>query len=405
MIAGSAIVCRAQQIRMLSHVSPAPSPSSPASGAPVSISSPVNMATVVGTVAVTGTATLNAGDTLELLVGGELIDTAASSPSSFRWDSRSVKNGTPYPVLTVQIVNQNGIGGAEAHVMVHVENPRASCWLLPVRWGCMTSGTGHENDRIRSNINNFYNTSGAFSYFDQIKSIYNPASASATLSADLATLNFFNGMQLIAGTNVQAGSSGSSAPVSGTLPVLSSDAAAQAAQNVLYGGTLFTALLYPLLALGADNVNSAGNFGVLVDVVGKAGADIQNFKSGTNTNVTAPPFHGSGQIEGYLQYNSINMASNSNIFAGAIFLGGSYGPSYMSSDYARDYGFKHMWNGTGRISFGVLINDVAKIEVSRGFGPSQTFVNSATMLTNPATVDNFKSWSIGITYQTKPQPK
>jgi hypothetical protein len=271
------------------------------------------------------------------------------------------------------------------------------CWLAPTRAACMDFGAGRDE-----NINAFYGTNSSLSYFNQIKSIYNGASSSATVSADLTTLNFSNGMQVTAGTNIQAGSSGTPAVNSGALPTLSSTAAGQATQNMLYGGTVFGSALYPLLAAGGASLGSTGGLGFLVDFVGREGIDIQNFKSGTSVNVNAPPSHTSAQVEGYLQYNSINSTAGSNAFAGAVFVGGSYGYTYTSHGYARDYGFGgNVSNGIGQISAGILISGVAKISVSRAFGPSQTYIDSATMA--KTTVNNFKSWSFGISYQSPPK--
>ena len=202
-----------------------------------------------------------------------------------------------------------------------------------------------------ANINTFYGTNGSLSYFNQIKSIYNGASGSATVSADIASLNFSDGMQVTAGTNVQAGSSGATTASSGTLPTLSANGAAQATQNMLYGGTVFASALYPLIATGGDKLGSTGSFGTLVDLVGREGVDIQNFKSGTSISVNSPQSHSSVQLEGYLQYNSTNLAPGSTKFAGALFFGGSYGYSYTSHSYARDYGFgSDVSNGVGNVT-------------------------------------------------------
>jgi hypothetical protein len=260
----------------------------------------------------------------------------------------------------------------------------------------MDFGTGQSD-----NINAFYGTAAPLSYFNQIKSIYNGASSSATVSADLASLNFSNGMQMTAGTNIQAGASNATTVSSGAVPTLSASGAAQATQNMLYGGTVLASALYPLVAAGADKVGSAGGLGMLIDFTVKEGVDIQNFKSGTSVDVNAPSSHSSAQIEGYLQYNSINLAPGSTNYVGAVFVGGSYGYSYTSHGYARDYGFgSNVNNGIGQISAGILISGVAKISISRAFGPSQTYVDSTTNA--QTTVNNFKAWSFGISYQSPP---
>jgi Fibronectin type III domain len=334
---------------------------------------------------------------------GTKIDT---SPTT----SYSVTGLTPntlyaYCVSAVDANNKETDLSKSKGLSVKTASSNFSCWPIPVRPHCMDFWAVNDVDRktkIYSNINSFYQTSGSFSFFNQVKSIYNGASGSATVSADLATLNFSSGMQITVATNVQAGSSGTTSVSSGTVPTLAANGAGQATQNILYGGTFVVSELYPLFAAGASKWGSPGGVGLLVDSVAKEGADVQNFKSGTNVNVTSPPFHGSGQIEGYLQYNSINLAPNSQLFAGSLFLGGSYGYDYMSRGYARDYGFgNQINNGIGQISFGILINGVAKITVSRAFGPSQTYIDSTTKA--QTTVNNFKAWSFGIAYQT-PSP-
>lgn len=269
-----------------------------------------------------------------------------------------------------------------------------TCQLIPLRPGCVDWGNPN------ANVNAFYETNGGLSFFRQIKSIYNGASGSATVSADLATLNFADGMQVTATTNAQVGSAGAAPTSSASVPTLSATGAAQATQNMLYGGTALASELYPLLAEGGTRLGTPGGFGVMVDVILKQGVDIQNFKAGSNVNVSSPPFHASADMEGYLQYNSINLIPGAQIFAGALFVGGSYGWSYMSHSYARDYGFTNVNNGIGQISFGILINNVAKITISRGFGPSQTYMDSTTSA--QTTVNNFKAWSFGIAYQSPP---
>lgn len=248
-------------------------------------------------------------------------------------------------------------------------------------------------------INSFYQTNGPFSFFSQVKAIYNNAAGAATVSADLGSLNFPNGMQVTVTTNVQAGSSGTTAVSSGAVPTLSANGAAQATQNVIYGGTFLASEMYPLVAAGASRLGSPGGLGLFVDLIAKEGADIQNFKSGTNVSVTSPPFHGSAHVEGYLQYNSINLAPNSQNFAGSVFIGGSYGYNSMSHVYAQDYGFGNKVNSSiGQLSFGIVLNGVARVTVSRAFGPSQTYIDSTSAV--QTTTNNFKAWSLGIVYQS-----
>jgi hypothetical protein len=274
------------------------------------------------------------------------------------------------------------------------------CEWIPIRPNC--------NSTI-DEINGYFSTSGPVSFLNQVKSIYNGASSSATVSADIASLNFMNGMQVTAGTNIQAGSSSSpsssSSPASstGTLPILSAAGSAQAAQNMLYGGTIVASALYPLLGFGVDKTNNPGSLVITLNLIAREGVDIQSFKAGTSMQVSSPPSHTSGQMEAYLAYNAINPPTNSGAgtsggFAGSVFVGGAYGYSYTSHGYAVNYGIPHVSNGLGQVSAGILVNGVVKIAVSRGFGPAQTYIDSTTNATT--TVNNFKAWSIGISYQS-----
>lgn len=266
--------------------------------------------------------------------------------------------------------------------------PEKRCWLFPARFDCMNYGSG-----VSANVNAFYGMAGPAAWFSQIQSAYNGASAGATISADLATLNFTDGMQVTLGANMQAGS-----PTGANRMAL-------AAQNMLSGGTESVSALYPVMAVGADKLGSAGGFGMTLDVAAKEGFDLQNFTAGSDANANSPPSHASAQMEGYVQYNSANLASDSDNFAGALFVGGSWGYSYTSHQYARDYGFgNRVSNRIGQISAGVLINGVARITISRAFGPSQAYIDGATMA--QTRVNNFRAWSVGITYQAPaPAPK
>jgi hypothetical protein len=320
-----------------------------------------------------------------------------TSDKTFTSKTTSYSDSTVEP-RTDYYYHVKAMGAADYSETIGVTTPKFTCVVLPTRPGCMEFGTGKAD-----NINAYFQTNGPLSFFNQIKSIYNGASGSATVSADLTTLNFANGGQVTATTNVQAGSTGATNVSSGTVPTLSANGAGQATQNMLYGGTVLASELYPFLAAGGSKLGSPGGLGFEVNLIAKEGVDIQNFKSGTNVNVSSPPFHGSAQIEGYLQYNSINLspksASGSQGFAGAVFAGGSYGYDYMSHGYARDYGFgSKVSNGIGQVVVGILINGVANISVSRAFGPSQTYIDSATM--SKTTVNNFKAWSFGIAYQS-----
>jgi hypothetical protein len=251
-------------------------------------------------------------------------------------------------------------------------------------------------------VNAILGTSGKFTPFNQIQSIYNGSSGSATISSDLGTLNFDSGLQLALVTNAQAGSAGagSTSTSTGGVPTLAANGAGQAVQNVLYGGTFLLNALVPVILAQRGDPSNQDAIILNVDWVNRGGVDIQNFKSGTNVNSTNPPVHVSSKLDAYFQYNSTHQSTDPSgfNFTGAVFVGGSYGYDYMSHGYASDYGFgNRVNNGIGQASIGVMINNVVKVAFSRAFGPSQTYVDSTSM--KQTTVNNFKSWSIGISYQ------
>jgi hypothetical protein len=210
------------------------------------------------------------------------------------------------------------------------QKTKLPCYLVPLREGCrkqLKDTSGKIPDKVTF-INSFYNTFNSISFLGQVKSIYNGTASAATVSADLASLNFVTGMQVTVTTNVEAGSAGATAATgatgvsSGTLPTLTAASAGQATQNILSGGTILSSVIYPLVAVGAANVSKAGAFGLSVDIAGREGVDIQNFKAGTSTTASAPPSHTNAGIEGYMYLNSTNNAANSNVLAGTLFVGG-----------------------------------------------------------------------------------
>jgi hypothetical protein len=254
-------------------------------------------------------------------------------------------------------------------------------------------------------VNCFYSTNGLFSDFNQFQSIYNAASGSTTINAQLGSLNFTNGMQITVGTNPQVGSSSSNsstaaaasqsfrsnAAAASSIPTLSAAATAQAAQNISNGGTVYAVDLFPLFLK-----SSTYSLATLSTVV-REGVDFQKFN---NTSVTAsnPSTHTFVGLEGYFQLTSSNNATNSSNPAGSIFLGGSYGYSLMNHSYSIQNGFGGRINSQiAQVSAGILLNGVAKIAVYRGFGPSQQYIDSTSMVQK--TANNFQTWSIAIAYQ------
>jgi hypothetical protein len=257
-------------------------------------------------------------------------------------------------------------------------------------------------------VNCFYTTNGLFSDFNQFQSIYNAASGSTTINAQLGSLNFTNGMQITVGTNPQVGSSPSSsnaasaafrsfrssaaAAASGSsIPTLSAAATAQAAQNITNGGTVYAVDLFPVFLK-----SSTYSLATLSTAV-REGVDFQKFN---NTSITAsnPSTHTFVGLEGYFQLTSSNNAANSSNPAGSIFLGGSYGYSLMNHRYSVQNGFGRRINSQiAQVSAGILLNGVAKIAVYRGFGPSQQYIDSTSMVQK--TANNFQTWSIAIAYQ------
>jgi hypothetical protein len=93
-------------------------------------------------------------------------------------------------------------------------------------------------------------------------------------------------------------------------------------------------------------------------------------------------------LEGYFQLTSSNNAANSTDPAGSIFLGGSYGYSLMNHSYSVQNGFGGRVNSQiAQVSAGILLKGVARIAVYRGFGPSQQYIDSTSMVQK--TANNF----------------
>jgi hypothetical protein len=258
-------------------------------------------------------------------------------------------------------------------------------------------------DPIRKSvINCFYSTNGLSSYFNQLQSIYNSASGSTTVNAQIGSLNFLNGMQVTVGTNPQIASSNATAstPSTGTttggVPTLSATAASQAAQNILNGGTIFGSDIFPILSKQSNGL-------IYLAAQAKEGVDIQKFNNNSIT-LSNPSTHTFVGLQGYLQYSSSNTATNSTDPAGSIFLSAMYGYSLMNHSYSVQNGFGGRVNSQiAQVGAGILISGVAKIAVYRGFGPSQRYIDSSTTATT--TVNDFNKWSVAIAYQSSGKSK
>jgi hypothetical protein len=262
-------------------------------------------------------------------------------------------------------------------------------------------------------INCFYQTNAQLAFFTQVRSIYNAASTSATVTANIGSYNFNNGMQIALGTNVQAGPSSASTTTAGssssstmtagsrspttstTLPTLTSSAAGQAAQNLFYGGSIF---LYDDLPVFVKKTSGSVRWHFEDDILGREGVDIQNF-SGTSTSATSPNTHFNALNEAYWQYDADPSTATAAVPL-AIFIGGQYGYAYTSHGYAREYGFVNKSNAqVGNVAAGLIVTGQFNISVLRQFGPSQQYILSTTGSRTVA--NNFKSWSFGIQYQSK----
>jgi len=252
-------------------------------------------------------------------------------------------------------------------------------------------------------INCFYQTAGQLAFFTRVQSVYNSNSASTTVSANVGSFNFNNGFEVTLGTNIQAGSANpngataapSTAPAPGQLATLTKVAAAQAAQNLFYGGNIF---LYADLPVFAVKNSSSGRFHIDYDLLFREGVDLQNF-SGASTTANSPPTHFDAVQEGYWQYDADPATATAPV-PFAVWLGGQYGYAFTSHAYARDYGFFNKSNADlGEAAFGLIVTGQFNISVMREFGPTQQYKDSVSG--TDAKVNNFKSWSFSIQYQTK----
>ena len=176
-----------------------------------------------------------------------------------------------------------------------------------------------------------------------------------------------------------------------SIPTLSAASAAQASQNVINGGTVFAMDLLPIFSK-----QSTSSLATLTGAV-KEGVDLQKFNS-TSITSSNPSTHSFVGLEGYFQLTSSNSAPNSTDPAGSIFLGGSYGYSLMNHSYSIQNGFGGRINSQiAQLSAGILLNGVVKIAAYRGFGPSQRYIDSTSLVQK--TANNFQTWSIAIAYQ------
>jgi hypothetical protein len=254
---------------------------------------------------------------------------------------------------------------------------------------------GRDFHRDTNTIENFYNaTSGSqWAAFKQVNAVYNAAAGSSTVGSDLATLVFVPGFELAVAANVQTNAGASSATSTAAIPTLSSAQAAQAAQNLTNGGNLLVHATYPVYSINSSRYQLLGLARF------RDGADIPNF-AGTNTIISNPINHfGADTWWGWNVY-ALSSGGGSES-GGSLFLNGSAGYSYSSHTFTQENGFgNHVQAVLGQVSGGIVFNGTISLGVQRNFGPSQTYIDSAT--SKQTTQNQFATWTLAISYAKKP---
>ena len=152
---------------------------------------------------------------------------------------------------------------------------------------------------------------------------------------------------------------------------------------MLFGGTILASAAYPILAVAAiDELAGGLQRGWISSAL--EGVDVQSFAAGTSASATSP----SARCRLAVERATCNKATSLRIFqrlavvrSGALFAGGRSGYSYTSQAYIRDYGIKNSSNRLGVVSGGILLNGIAKLALSKAFGPSQTYYDGTVTQT------------------------
>lgn len=171
------------------------------------------------------------------------------------------------------------------------------CWLTPASH-CYAKGDGV------AGVNDFYGTAQSYSFISQAKSVYNGKAGSNNASVDLASLNFPLRFKAIFTTNAQLGVTTKTIASGGSALTLSSASAAQAAQNMINGGTFNSSFLFPLVFAGPEDPSAAGEVIFTLDAIATGGIDFQDFKACTSTTAVNPPTHANVGLESFVQINS-----------------------------------------------------------------------------------------------------
>jgi hypothetical protein len=98
----------------------------------VALTQPVNGAIVAGTVTVAGTASAGSGTTLAALtlsVDGNLVQTGATSPQSYSWDTTALANGSTHTLTATATDADNGT--ASQSVTVTIKNKPVAAFTAP----------------------------------------------------------------------------------------------------------------------------------------------------------------------------------------------------------------------------------------------------------------------------------
>jgi len=201
-------------------------------------------------------------------------------------------------------------------------------------------------------IKAFYTTDTWLTPVQQIRFLYGFNQSSKSLSADLASMIFPNGVQLTLGSTVTA---------PGKSPDPTMDSATQALERLKAGGDFFMRGVYPLIAMESSNNMKMFE----VHSISTLAFNISGF--GDETTITESTEHNfNSSVEAFGRYSAFD---SGGYLYGAV----KTGWQNVQSEFAKTTGLPHRNFVLSQISLGVQVSDYMSIGFQRFIGPEQAF--------------------------------
>ncbi len=208
-------------------------------------------------------------------------------------------------------------------------------------------------------IKEMYQVKNSFSVADQVNFLYGFRQQTKTLSSDLATMLFPNGVRVALGASVTGGQNQGSTPLTPAgNQTAAKDTVSQAVDRLKAGGDFFISAAYPLANFNVSNAS------MQLMSVSKLGFNFSGLGS-ENTITQANERMLNTSVAGYGEYKALDQA-------GSVFMQFTTGLQNLQADLARQ---THLPNNflLSQVAIGIRFAGKVRVSAQRFFGPAQAF--------------------------------